>query len=126
MRVDRIDRRAAGLRQRQAEEERGRAGRPPVPDRILEPNRATGHPPAVHVGDCAMVGRRRNPVGRDEARRLLTTDGIPACPICRPDTALGIALGIADLSQPGHNAPPSRTADRRRLPARHPPATDPA
>ncbi|MEU5314167.1 DUF6233 domain-containing protein [Streptomyces sp. NPDC021562] len=85
------NRHADGLRQRQTEAERGRARRPPAPDWVLELNRTTGHPMAVHVGDCGMANRRRNPVGRDEARRLLTTDGIPACPICRPDAALGIA-----------------------------------
>ncbi|MFK0154274.1 DUF6233 domain-containing protein [Streptomyces sp. NPDC090493] len=91
--LDRIDRKAAELQQRQAEEERGRARRPPVPDWILELNRATGHPLAVHVGDCGMVGRRRRAVDQDGARRLLATDGIPACPICRPDTALHITNG---------------------------------
>ena len=82
----RIDRKAAELEQRQAEEEHRR----PIPDWILELNRATGHPLAVHVGDCGMAGRRRRQVDRDGARRLLTVDGEPACPICRPDTALHI------------------------------------
>ncbi|MFC9842967.1 DUF6233 domain-containing protein [Streptomyces sp. NPDC127595] len=27
---------------------------------------------------------------RDEARRLLTTGGVPACPFCHPDTQLRI------------------------------------
>jgi len=90
--LERIDRKAADLRKRQAEEERGRTRRPPVPDWILELNRATGHPLAVHVGDCGMAGRRKRPVGQDDARRLLTTDGVPACLICRPDTALHIDL----------------------------------
>ena len=76
------------MQQRQAEEERGRARRPPAPDWILELNRATGHPLAVHVGDCGMTGHRTQPVSHDDARRLLTTDQVPACPICRPDTEL--------------------------------------
>ncbi|MEV0472339.1 DUF6233 domain-containing protein [Streptomyces prunicolor] len=92
--LERIDRKAAELRRRQAQEERGRASRPPVPDWILELSRATGHPLAVHVGDCGMAGRRRRPVGQDEARRILATTGVPACPICRPDTSLHIA-GLA-------------------------------
>ncbi|MFD8810432.1 DUF6233 domain-containing protein [Streptomyces sp. NPDC059627] len=91
--LERIDRKAADLRQRQADEERGRARRPPTPDWILELHRGTGLPVAVHVGDCGMTGRRRQPVGQDEARRLLTTDGVPACPICRPDTSLHIVDG---------------------------------
>lgn len=86
----RIDRKIAALEQRQAEEEHRRTHRPPVPDWILELNRATGHPLAVHVGDCGMAGRRRRQVDQDGARRLLTVDGVPACPICRPDTALHI------------------------------------
>ncbi|MCX5238950.1 DUF6233 domain-containing protein [Streptomyces prunicolor] len=69
--LDRIDRRMAYVQQRQAEEERGRRNRPRPPDWILELNRATGHPLAVHVGDCGMAGRRSRPVGQDEARRLL-------------------------------------------------------
>ncbi|MFM9562533.1 DUF6233 domain-containing protein [Streptomyces turgidiscabies] len=35
-------------------------------------------------------GRRRRQVDQDGARRLLTVDGVPACPICRPDPALHI------------------------------------
>lgn len=94
--LDRIDRKAAHLRQRQAEEERGRAHRPPAPDWILELSRADGRPIAVHTGHCGMAGRRTKPVDQDGARRLLTTDGVPACPICRPDSA----LGIVDLVSP--------------------------
>ncbi|SEF19024.1 hypothetical protein SAMN05216533_8572 [Streptomyces sp. Ag109_O5-10] len=103
--LERIDRKAADLRQRQAEEERGRARRPPVPDWILELNRATGHPLAVHAGDCGMAGRRTQPVGQDDARRLLTTDGVPACPICRPDTSLHIVDGLTSPSCTTPRAP---------------------
>ncbi|WP_405734958.1 DUF6233 domain-containing protein [Streptomyces sp. NBC_01537] len=98
--LERIDRKAVELRRRQAEEERGRARRPPVPDWILELNRATGHPLAVHVGDCGMAGRRTRSVGQDEARRLLATAGVPACPICRPDTSLHIAGFASPLVAP--------------------------
>ncbi|MGW3289435.1 DUF6233 domain-containing protein [Streptomyces sp. NPDC001002] len=94
--VDRIDCKAAYLRRRQAEEDRGRALRPPAPDWILQLSPANGMPQAVHVGDCGMAGRRTKPVSQDDARRLLTTDGVPACPICRPDSA----LGIVDLAGP--------------------------
>ncbi|MER5793366.1 DUF6233 domain-containing protein [Streptomyces sp. NPDC001980] len=88
--LERIDRKAADLRQRQAEEDRGRACRPPAPGWILELNRATGHPLAVYFGDFGMAGPRTQPVSQDDARRLLTTNGVPACPICRPDTSLHI------------------------------------
>ncbi|MFD5538284.1 DUF6233 domain-containing protein [Streptomyces sp. NPDC127079] len=69
---------------------RGAAGRPPTPQWTLELVLAAGQPLAVHVGDCGMAGRRTRPVGQDHARRLLTTDTVPACPLCRPDTELHI------------------------------------
>ncbi|MGY4983471.1 DUF6233 domain-containing protein [Streptomyces sp. 900105755] len=109
--LERSDRKAAGLRQRQAEEERGRARRPSAPDWILELNRGTGRPLAVHAGDCGMAGRRRQPAGQADARRLLTTDGVPACPICRPDTSLHIVDGLRTRSghPPGQRPPRGRT-----------------
>lgn len=88
--LDRIDRKTARLQQRQAEEERGRAQRLPAPDWVLELSRTDGRPIAVHAGHCGMTGRRTKPVDQDSARRLLTTDQVPACPIYRPDSALGI------------------------------------
>ena len=39
-----------------------------------------------------MAGKRRRPIDRGEARRLLV-DGVTACTHCRPD----IDLGILDL-----------------------------
>ncbi|MGW2287070.1 DUF6233 domain-containing protein [Streptomyces phaeochromogenes] len=49
-----------------------------------------GRPPVeVHVGGCYAAGKRRRPVGRDEARRLLAS-GVRACSHCQPDTALDI------------------------------------
>ncbi|MGW3284047.1 DUF6233 domain-containing protein [Streptomyces sp. NPDC001002] len=107
--LDRIDRKAAYLRQRQAEEERRQHTRPPAPDWILELSRANGNPQAVHVGDCGMTGRQPRPVGQDEARRLLTVDGVPACPICRPDSA----LGIVDLADPPHGHARRRGSNTR-------------
>ncbi|MGW0602136.1 DUF6233 domain-containing protein [Streptomyces sp. NPDC002776] len=88
--VDRIDAKIAALRQRQAEEERGRQSRPAPPDWIVELGIGSSQPPVeVHVGDCHMAGKRRRAVSRDEARRLLTT-GLRACTHCQPDTQLGI------------------------------------
>ncbi|MFF6993108.1 DUF6233 domain-containing protein [Streptomyces sp. NPDC010273] len=117
--LERIDRQIAYIRKRQAEEEHGRAARPPAPDWVLELGRARGLPVAVHAGDCGMAGRRAQPVGQDDARRLLTTDGIPGCPICRPDTQLGIVGGLAarrDRSGPASNdraIPPGVVPNRR-------------
>ncbi|MCX4419458.1 DUF6233 domain-containing protein [Streptomyces mirabilis] len=51
---------------------------------------ANGRPPIeVHVGGCYAAGRRRRPVPRDEARRLLTS-GVRACTQCKPDAQLRI------------------------------------
>ncbi|MFD8133805.1 DUF6233 domain-containing protein [Streptomyces mirabilis] len=44
-------------------------------------------PIEVHVGGCYTAGRRRRPVPRDEARRLLTS-GMRACTHCKPDAQL--------------------------------------
>ncbi|POX62146.1 hypothetical protein C3492_17990 [Streptomyces sp. Ru62] len=45
----------------------------------------------VHVGGCTGAdGGRARGVGRQQAVRALTEEGVPACPLCRPDTALGI------------------------------------
>ncbi|MFD3932650.1 DUF6233 domain-containing protein [Streptomyces sp. NPDC058614] len=88
--LERIDRKVADVQQRQAEEERGRRNRPRPPDWVVELSRATGEPLQVHDGECGMTGKRNRAIDRDEARRLLTTDAVPACPFCHPDTQLHI------------------------------------
>ncbi|MFF3968034.1 DUF6233 domain-containing protein [Streptomyces griseorubiginosus] len=88
--LQRIDTKIAAVRQREAEQERGRRRRPPVPDWIVELGIGVGRPPMqLHAGDCYAAGKRRRPVDRDEARRLLTS-GLPACTHCHPDQHLGI------------------------------------
>ncbi|MEU5200376.1 DUF6233 domain-containing protein [Streptomyces scabiei] len=88
--LERIDRKIAALRQREAEQEHGRRSRPPRPDWTVELGIGTGRPPvAVHTGDCYAAGKRRRAVDRDEARRLLAA-GLPACTHCHPDQHLGI------------------------------------
>ncbi|WP_217243186.1 DUF6233 domain-containing protein [Streptomyces sp. AC555_RSS877] len=90
----RIDRKIAAERKRQAEAEHGRHSRPKPPEWVVELGIGTGRPPVqIHKGDCYMAGKRRRPVDRDEARRLLT-EGLRSCSHCQPDTA----LGILDLS----------------------------
>ncbi|AGS67388.1 hypothetical protein B446_02780 [Streptomyces collinus Tu 365] len=46
---------------------------------------------AVHVGDCwvAKKSGRCRPVSREQAVEALRQQ-VPACPHCRPDTALGV------------------------------------
>ncbi|MFJ6566679.1 DUF6233 domain-containing protein [Streptomyces sp. NPDC091292] len=43
----------------------------------------------MHVGDCWSAGKRSRPLRREQAIRALA-DGVPACPQCRPDTALQV------------------------------------
>nr|WP_241695189.1 DUF6233 domain-containing protein [Streptomyces sp. C] len=50
----------------------------------------TGRPAVrVHTGGCWETRTRCKPATVDIVRRALT-EGVPACPQCRPDTALGI------------------------------------
>ncbi|MFJ9483639.1 DUF6233 domain-containing protein [Streptomyces mirabilis] len=71
---------------------RNRARRtvPQEPDWIIELGIGNGRPPIeVHVGGCYAAGKRRRPVPRDEARRLLTS-GVRACTHCTPGAQLRI------------------------------------
>ncbi|MFJ1975255.1 DUF6233 domain-containing protein [Streptomyces sp. NPDC087903] len=88
--LQRIDAKIAALQQWNAEQAQGRRSRPAQPDWIVELGIGTGRPPIeVHVGGCYAAGKRRRPVPRDEARRLLA-DGVRACGHCQPDHALDI------------------------------------
>ncbi|MFI5821338.1 DUF6233 domain-containing protein [Streptomyces rishiriensis] len=78
----------AAVQQRQAEAERGRIRPPEPPQWTVELGIGTGRPPVqMHGGDCRTAGKRRRPLGRDEARRLLA-GGLRPCTHCRPDTQL--------------------------------------
>jgi hypothetical protein len=109
--LERIDRRITYVQKRQAEEEHGRRNRPRPPDWVVELSRATGEPLQVHDGECGMKGKRHRAVSRDEARRLLTTDGVPACPFCHPDTQLRIITGLA-----ARQDRPGRASNDRSIP----------
>ncbi|EST17919.1 DUF6233 domain-containing protein [Streptomyces roseochromogenus] len=86
----RIDGKIEQLLQRQAEQEQGRRAKPQPPEWIVELGIGVGRPPVqVHQGSCYMAGKRRRPVGREEARHLLT-GGTSPCSHCRPDIGLGI------------------------------------
>ncbi|MER5347751.1 DUF6233 domain-containing protein [Streptomyces mirabilis] len=57
---------------------------------MVELGIGSGRPPIeVHMGGCYAAGKRRRPVPRDEARRLLTS-GVRACTHCKPDAQLRI------------------------------------
>ncbi|MEW2121800.1 DUF6233 domain-containing protein [Streptomyces sp. NPDC005474] len=109
--LERIDRKIAYLRQREAEEEHGRRNRPRPPDWIVELSTGTGEPIQVHDGECSMTGTRQRAIDRDEARRLLTTGQVQACPFCHPDTQLHI-IDLADRTRP-----PRRSLERPGRPA---------
>ncbi|MGW7825145.1 DUF6233 domain-containing protein [Streptomyces puniciscabiei] len=88
--LDRVRQQIAAAEQRQVEQQRGERARPPAPDWLLELglNRdATAV--YVHVGGCWNAGGRSKGVDRSTALRALT-EGVAACPHCRPDTELGV------------------------------------
>ena len=90
--LKRIDLKIAAVRQREAEQEQGRAARSPQPDWVVELGIGAGRPPAeLHAGHCYAIGKRRRPVSRDGARRLLAA-GLRACSHCTPDTTLDVPL----------------------------------
>ncbi|MFG2472860.1 DUF6233 domain-containing protein [Streptomyces canus] len=102
--LNRIDRKIALLERRKAEEEHGRRTRPPKPEWVVEVGIGTSKPPVqVHAGTCHMIGSRRRPVSRDEARRLLA-DGLRACTHCQPDIQLHI-IDLATLGAPAGRRP---------------------
>ncbi|MFJ9097804.1 DUF6233 domain-containing protein [Streptomyces sp. NPDC102405] len=85
--LNRIDRKITLLERREAEAEHGRKDRPRSPEWVAEIGIGTGKPSVqVHTGTCHMIGSRRRPVSRDEARRLLT-EGLRAYTHCQPDTS---------------------------------------
>ncbi|WP_369228774.1 DUF6233 domain-containing protein [Streptomyces sp. R21] len=87
--LDRVRQQIAAAEKLEAERQRGVDARPPAPDWLIE--RGIGEGPAVyvHVGGCHMAGKRSKGVAREQALRALT-DGVEACPHCRPDTELGV------------------------------------
>jgi hypothetical protein len=88
--LQRIDAKIAAVTRRQSEQEQGRRRQPARPEWIVELGIGGRQSLLqVHAGDCSMTGRRHRAIGRDEARRLLTT-GLTACGHCRPDSLLGI------------------------------------
>lgn len=94
--IRRIDAKIETLQRRQAEEEHGRRARPTPPEWIVELGIGTGRPPVqIHAGNCYAAGKRRRPVDRNEARRLLAA-GLEACTHCQPDAQ----LHIIDLAAP--------------------------
>lgn len=78
----------AAEEQREAERIRGEQARPPAPDWLIEQGLNGRAAVYVHVGGCHMAGKRSRGVERDQALRAVT-EGVDACPHCRPDRELG-------------------------------------
>ncbi|AKL64141.1 MULTISPECIES: DUF6233 domain-containing protein [unclassified Streptomyces] len=63
---------------------------PEPPAWLVERGIGVGRLPVrAHAGDCWDTRSRCAPASADQIRALLA-QGIPACPHCRPDTALGV------------------------------------
>jgi hypothetical protein len=91
--LERTRRWIADEERREAERQRGADARPPAPDWLIEIGLGHNTPPVyVHVGDCHMAGKRSRGVDRATAQRALT-EGVDACPHCRPDSELGFLEG---------------------------------
>ncbi|MBP2581949.1 hypothetical protein J3A78_002427 [Streptomyces sp. PvR006] len=74
---------------------RERAARRPLPDGpafVLSYLRVGGKATAdsVHLGDCRMVSHHTKPLDEAQARQAITSGGLRACEICRPDSELGV------------------------------------
>ena len=65
---------------------------PDKPEYVLSYLRERGQPIAdsVHLGDCKQVSHHTRPLTRDQALQAITSGGIRACEICRPDSSLGV------------------------------------
>ena len=62
------------------------------PEYVLSYLRAGGQATvdSVHLGDCRMTSHHTKPLDREQARQAITSGGIRACEICRPDSELGV------------------------------------
>ncbi|MGW7525255.1 DUF6233 domain-containing protein [Streptomyces sp. NPDC054783] len=85
-----MDRWIADEERREAERQHRLAARQAAPDWLIERGLNGRTAVYVHVGGCTSAGGRAKGVGRDQAVRALTEGGVAACPLCRPDTTLGI------------------------------------
>ncbi|GAA2497765.1 DUF6233 domain-containing protein [Streptomyces gobitricini] len=82
--------RAAKARQREIQQ---RTAPPtPPPYRVQRSLDAGRTPVKVHIGNCELAGRRATGASEETARRALA-EQVEACPVCRPDTELGIIDG---------------------------------
>lgn len=91
--LDRVRQQIAAAERQEHERHRGEQARPPAPDWLLELGIGRDAPAVyVHEGGCWNAGKRSKGVDRSTALRALV-EGVPACPHCRPDSALGYLDG---------------------------------
>ncbi|WP_318202938.1 DUF6233 domain-containing protein [Streptomyces sp. SCL15-4] len=91
--LNRVRRQIGELERQEQERQQGAQARPPAPDWLLELGIGRDSPPVyVHEGGCWSTGKRARGVSRAAALRALV-EGVPACPHCRPDSALGYLDG---------------------------------
>lgn len=88
--LEQIDGWIAAEQQRAADRARRLPPKPP-PDFVVQHGVGRGgRPIGVHHGYCTPLGVRVKEVAPDDARRLIAEDGDLACPLCRPDSTLGM------------------------------------
>ncbi|MQY35417.1 hypothetical protein SRB17_33940 [Streptomyces sp. RB17] len=85
-----MDRWIADEERREAERQRRLTVRQAAPDWLIERGLNGRTTVYVHVGGCTSAGGRAKGISRDEAVHALTEGDVDPCPLCRPDTALGI------------------------------------
>ncbi|MFF7331741.1 DUF6233 domain-containing protein [Streptomyces sp. NPDC090306] len=84
-----LDRWIAQEEEREADRRRAEERRPPPSDWLFERGPGGGAPVTVHRSDCWAPGRLYAPATRAQAVEALARQ-VPACQVCRPDTALGL------------------------------------
>ncbi|MFJ6501610.1 DUF6233 domain-containing protein (plasmid) [Streptomyces virginiae] len=86
----RVDERIAVVRAADAEKARRRPV-PEPPQWWIEYGIGVGRAPErVHTGNCPMSSRGRPATAQSVREILLTVPDAVACPLCRPDTELGL------------------------------------
>jgi hypothetical protein len=90
--LDEVRKAIAVAERHERERQRRLETRPPAADWLLEAGIGDGPAVYVHMGGCHMAGSRCRGVPRHVALGVLT-EGVEACPHCRPDTELGYLEG---------------------------------
>ncbi|MEU4729578.1 DUF6233 domain-containing protein [Streptomyces sp. NPDC023588] len=77
---------------RAADAEKARRRPPPEPPQwwIEYGIGARRAPERAHTGDCALTSRGRPATAQSVRELLLTAPDVVACPLCRPDSELGL------------------------------------